>query len=417
MALSAITRQASLLRGTSTFLLAFIAMLFGATHRSAHALTFSLSFDTSVSSAPVEFLPAFNSAIQFYQTTFTDPITIKLQVGWGTVNNQSMSPGALGQSLVNGQINSNFGGVKSALVSDVKSAADETSVAHMPATDPTGGAPYLIAYAEAKALGLLASNAPALDGFVGFSKTASFTFDPNNRAATGKYDFIGAAEHEISEVMGRYGMGQNSGQLGRYSPIDDFRYASPGTLDLVPMNGAYFSIDGGMTAIHTFNGPGGGDLGDWLKGAIADSYDAGPTLGSEMRVAAGDVTLMDVIGYDAAVPPVIGDYNGNGVVDAADYVVWRKIDGTPAGYNAWRAHFGGPPGAGTGAANFSELSRAEASPYQTTAPEPSSALLLILGTGIGTLRRHRNDWFGKFRLCIVYPTESSLSMFFEASYV
>ena len=171
-------------------------------------------------------------------------------------------------------------------------------------------------------------NAPALDGFVGFSSTAPFTFDPNNRAIAGENDFIGAAEHEISEVMGRYGMGQNAGTLGRFSPIDLFRYASPGVLDLVPANGAYFSINGGTTVIHTFNGPNGGDLSDWLKGAIADSYDVGPTLGSEAAVSSEDVTLMDVIGYDAAVPPLSGDYNGNGVVDAADYTVWRDTLGS-----------------------------------------------------------------------------------------
>ena len=34
------------------------------------------------------------------------------------------------------------------------------------------------------------------------------------------------------------------------------------------------------------------------------------------------------------------DYNQNGTVDAADYVVWRKNDGTPDGYNTWRTHFG-----------------------------------------------------------------------------
>ncbi len=123
--------------------------------------------------------------------------------------------------------------------------------------------------------------------------------------------------------MGRYGMGQNSGQLGRYSPIDDFRYASPGTLDLLPMKGAYFSIDGGTTAINTFNGPGGGDLADW-SGATVDSYNVGPTIGVKNAVSAGDVTLMDVIGYDAAAPHPLGDYNNNGVVDAADYAVWRK---------------------------------------------------------------------------------------------
>ncbi len=35
-----------------------------------------------------------------------------------------------------------------------------------------------------------------------------------------------------------------------------------------------------------------------------------------------------------------GDFNHNGTVDAADYVVWRKTDGTQAGYNTWRANFG-----------------------------------------------------------------------------
>jgi serpin B len=35
-----------------------------------------------------------------------------------------------------------------------------------------------------------------------------------------------------------------------------------------------------------------------------------------------------------------GDYNGDGVVDVADYVVWRNDDGTQAGYDTWRAHFG-----------------------------------------------------------------------------
>lgn len=35
-----------------------------------------------------------------------------------------------------------------------------------------------------------------------------------------------------------------------------------------------------------------------------------------------------------------GDYNGNGVVDAADYVVWRNTNGSQAAYDVWRANFG-----------------------------------------------------------------------------
>ena len=44
-----------------------------------------------------------------------------------------------------------------------------------------------------------------------------------------------------------------------------------------------------------------------------------------------------------------GDFNNDGTVDAADYVVWRKNDGTQAGYDAWRAHFGASLGSGAGA--------------------------------------------------------------------
>ena len=44
-----------------------------------------------------------------------------------------------------------------------------------------------------------------------------------------------------------------------------------------------------------------------------------------------------------------GDFNGDGSVNAADYVVWRKGLGTaytPNDYNVWRAHFGQTAGSG-----------------------------------------------------------------------
>jgi hypothetical protein len=42
----------------------------------------------------------------------------------------------------------------------------------------------------------------------------------------------------------------------------------------------------------------------------------------------------------ASIPEPDGDFNHDGFVDAADYVAWRKTDGTAVGYNSWRAHFG-----------------------------------------------------------------------------
>jgi hypothetical protein len=276
--------------------------------------------------------------------------------------------------------------VKSALIGDAKSAADQLSVANMPTDDPTSGAVFAMSDAEAKALGLVAANAPALDGYVGFNKAAPFTFDPDNRAVAGDNDFFGAAEHEISEVMGRYGLGQNGRKTGRYSPIDFFRYTSPGMLDLVPEFGAHFSIDGGTTQINTYNGPNGGDLSDWT-GATVDSYNTGTNLGSESPVSTGDVTEMDVIGYDVAASQVAGDYNHNGVVDAADYTIWRATLGqtgiglaadgdgdnavTQADYDVWKSNFGhAASGSGAGEA--------------AAVPEPSSIVSVLLATVLFT---------------------------------
>jgi hypothetical protein len=42
-----------------------------------------------------------------------------------------------------------------------------------------------------------------------------------------------------------------------------------------------------------------------------------------------------------------GDYNKNHVVDAGDYVLWRRNLNTRSGYNSWRANFGATGAGGT----------------------------------------------------------------------
>ena len=85
-----------------------------------------------------------------------------------------------------------------------------------------------------------------------------------------------------------------------------------------------------------------------------------------------------------------GDYNRNGNVDAADYVVWRNTLGTPVSifsgadgngngvieggdYIVWKSHFGlvSAPGSGLGAS--------------ATVPEPA-ALIMCLSALLATFR-------------------------------
>jgi hypothetical protein len=272
----------------------------------ARALLFDVSHDASVANAPPAFQTAFQDAISSYQSTYTDPITINIDVGWGEIDGNPLNPGNLGQSRTNQPGNFSYSQVRSALISDAKSAADFRAISTLGATDPTGGRTFRMSDAEAKALGLRAANAPGIDGWVGFNSTASYTFDPNNRAVAGEFDFIGLAEHEIAEVMGRYGMTQNGcGTTLCDSPIDLFRYTSPGNFGLNPENGSYFSIDSGDININTFNGTGGGDLSDWL-GLTTDAFNRASMRGQEEPFTEGDLILMDVIGYDTAVVPEPG---------------------------------------------------------------------------------------------------------------
>jgi hypothetical protein len=70
-----------------------------------------------------------------------------------------------------------------------------------------------------------------------------------------------------------------------------------------------------------------------------------------------DANYPNISGFMVEFSVLPGDFNHSGTVDAADYVVWRKTDGTPAGYNVWRTHFDETNGSGSGAitnANVSE---------------------------------------------------------------
>jgi len=85
------------------------------------------------------------------------------------------------------------------------------------------------------------------------------------------------------------------------------------------------------------------------------------------------------------IPVVLGDYNGNGTVDAADYVVWRDNPASlinegasigmvdQADYDFWKANFG-QPAVGSGAIVAGAV------------PEPGALSLLAIAAAAGVMR-------------------------------
>ncbi len=126
---------------------------------------------------------------------------------------------------------------------------------------------------------------------------------------------------------------------------------------------------------------------------VAGSYTEGAavTVGSSTFhiTYAGGANHNDVQLIGGSVPTgVPGDFNGNGVVDMADYVLWRnggplqnEISDTGVvtaqDYLDWRAHFGNTSGSG------SSLGQS------TSVPEPGSICLLLIGTVVGLVNSRK----------------------------
>jgi hypothetical protein len=81
-----------------------------------------------------------------------------------------------------------------------------------------------------------------------------------------------------------------------------------------------------------------------------------------------DAAFELLLATDLLPPELAGDFNDDGKVDAADYVLWRKNPdafGGPGGYGTWRADFGKPPGSGSAVGGPDNV------------PEPASGWLLL----------------------------------------
>ncbi|HEX3890181.1 MAG TPA: NF038122 family metalloprotease [Verrucomicrobiae bacterium] len=277
----------------------FIALLLPL---SARAMVINVTYDASVTSIGTltQVQTAFGAAVQTITNLYTNACTINITV-YGPNAGPFTSIG-LGESSFFYDNGDSYSVVTNALRLARTTAADSNSVASLPASDPTGSQNWGIPLAEEKALrsagasGIIINpNGSEQDGSIGFASGTSYTFDPNNRAVSGKFDFIGVAEHELTEVMGRSTL--NLGSSG-YFPYDLFRFTTNGVRSFnANDSNVYFSVDNGVTALKFFNPNNGGDIQDWATSTPHDSFDAFVPSGSELMLSAADLTAVDIIGY------------------------------------------------------------------------------------------------------------------------
>jgi hypothetical protein len=285
----------------------------GAQASGASGLLINVSFDSSVTAS--SFAPQIEQAIDYvasvYESLFSNPITLNIDVGWGEVDGQALSSSDLGESVSNTDSYS-YSQIANALTDTAFASGDSAqaqAVSTLSSDNPPTSGNYVIADAEAQALGLM-STTPSVDGYVGFAASSNeWSFAANVTPGAGEYYFIGVAEHEISEVMGRFS-DIGSGSHDTYSVMDLFRYSADGVRDLTAGSSrhggsnttAYFSIDDGATNLGTWNNiPRLGDTGDWdaPNGPTADDAFNDDSNSSVINaLSSTDVTLMNVLGYD-----------------------------------------------------------------------------------------------------------------------
>ena len=264
--------------------------------------------------APAGFYSAVNYVTNYYDTLFTNNVTININVSYGSIldpytNTYShLSSGDLGESYENSEAPTNYASARNVLLSE-----DAPGASTLPPSSPDAGSLYM-GSAEAKALGFLGASS-ALDGSVGISANTAWDFTPNTTPTANQYYLVGALEHEISEVMGRV---SDLDTPGEYTVADLYRYSAPGVRDLATGgkgSTAYFSIDNGTTNLGSWNNQiSNGDLADWYPQGPApagnDAYNNYNNSGVINVVSPVDITLMEALGWTSSyVAPTVNVQN------------------------------------------------------------------------------------------------------------
>jgi len=280
------------------FLASLAMALASGTAVSASSFVIVPTFDNSIlndSNAPI-IQATINSAINVYEATFTDPITVHITF-------TEMNSGLGSSSTFFANIP--YATYLTALSADKKTSNDAIALAQLGVNlnNPVNGNLKINAKtANLRAVGLDLLNPPPVDGTVGLN-TSITNLSRGGLQNPNKYDLMAVTEHEIDEVLG-LGSALPNQPFSTIFPEDLFRYDSGGGRNFTTSgDNAYFSIDG-TTDLARFNQDSRGDYGDWWSagGQTPKVQDAVGTPGAQPNLGV-ELTGLDVIGYDLAPVP------------------------------------------------------------------------------------------------------------------
>jgi hypothetical protein len=258
-------------------------------------LTFGTSIASDPNAAAIE--STINSAIAFYETTFSNSITVNIEF-------DEMTTGLGASSTFFEKVS--YKDYLAALTANATSANDAIALSHLgpgPNNPVNSDATINVKTANLRAVGISAG--VPLDGLIGLNTNLT---DIGSPGTTGQFSLFATVEHEINEVLGLGSALPNPPSNAPF-PEDLFRYDSSGNRSFTTNSSAqaYFSIDGTTLLKQFDNQNDTGDFGDWQSnplpsGALPAVQDAFGTVGAHATLTSGspEVTALDVIGYTLA---------------------------------------------------------------------------------------------------------------------
>ena len=269
----------------------------------ATTLTITATFDPSLTAPEIAVI---NSAISFYQNSFTDAINV-------TIYFTDMATGLGSSNTTN--YKTNYQTFITALRANSTSSDDALALSggRLPSstTNPVNGTTTInLKTATIKALGISGSFPPSSSGgYDGIVRLNTAITDTDG----GTFSLFATVEHEIDEVLG---LGSDLPSSTAFftdpAPEDLFRYASTANVRSFSANAsctsppqAFFSIDGTAKVNEFHNCSDGNDYGDWITHTPSQVQDAATngTGSPSLDLNSPETRALDVIGYHLAPPP------------------------------------------------------------------------------------------------------------------